>query len=73
MAYYFYLKGIKPLYNLFDSFIIVYKRYLSVKIVNSQKFKCYNPNENNNKKKYNVIFRLRLGEKNIILTFNLIF
>lgn len=69
MAYTFYLKGIKPLHHLCDCFVIVYKRYLSVKTVNSQKFKCYNPNENN-KKKYNVIFRLSLGEKNINLLIN---
>ena len=69
MAYSFYLKGIKPLHNLFDNFVIVYKRYLSIKKVNSEKFKFYNSNENNIRK-YNVIFRLSLGEKNINLLIN---
>ena len=69
MAYSFYLKGIKPLNNLLDCFIIVYAKYLSLKIVNSKKFQKYNPNENN-LKKYNVIFRLSFGEKNINLLVN---
>ena len=31
MAYFYYMEGTKPLHNLFDSFIIVHKRYLSIK------------------------------------------
>ena len=69
MAFSFYLKGIKPLHNLFDNFIIVYAKYLSLKMINSKKFQIYNPNDNN-LNKYNVIFRLSLGEKNINLLIN---
>ena len=38
MAYKYYQKGCSSLVNLNDSFIIVYKRYLCLKIVNSDKF-----------------------------------
>ena len=62
MAYSFYLKGIKPFDYLLISFIIVYSKYLSLKIVNSKKFQIYNPYENN-LKKYIVIFLLSFGEK----------
>ena len=37
-AYKYYQKGCSSLVNLNDSFIIVYKRYLCLKIVNSDKF-----------------------------------
>ena len=60
MAYSYYLKGTKPLYNLFDSFIIVYKRYLSIKKINSKKFDSL-INNKINKEKFNVIFRLSIG------------
>ena len=71
MAYSYYLKGIKPLDNLFYIFIIVYRRYSSLKKVNSSKFKIYNPNLNNkDSKKFNVIFRLSFGELNINLSIN---
>ena len=68
MAYSYYLKGCKPLYNLFSSFIIVYKRYLSLKKVDLEKFDHLNPNKIS-KIKYNVIFRLSTG-KNINLLIN---
>ena len=68
MAYFYYLKGCEPLHNLFDNFVVVYKRYLSINIVNSEKFKKFNPN--NNKINYEVTFRLSLGEKEINLLVN---
>ena len=71
MAYSYYLKGIKPLDNLFHIFIIVYRRYSSLKKVNSSKFQIYNHNlSNKDSKKFNVIFRLSFGELNINLSIN---
>ena len=61
MAYY-YMKGSKPLYELFDGFIIVYMRYLSTKKINSNKFDYLNPNKSK-KEKFNVNFRLSTGRE----------
>jgi len=68
MAYSYYSKGCNPLHHLFDSFIIVYKRYLSLKKVDLEKFDHLNPNKMS-KIKYNVIFRLSTG-KSINLLIN---
>lgn len=38
MALKYYQKGCTSLHNLHDNFIIVHKRYLSLKIINSNKF-----------------------------------
>ena len=69
MAYFYYQKGCNSLNNLFNQFIIVYKRYQSLNMVNSEKFKNFNPNKRNNNN-YNVIFRLSLGETDINLLVN---
>ena len=61
MAYSYYLKGCKPLHNIFDSFVLVHKRYLALKKVDSKKFDHLNPNKINITK-YNVIFRLSIGK-----------
>ena len=61
MAYSYYMKGTKQINDLFDSFIIVYKRYLSFQKINSKKFYDLN-NKKTIKEKFNVIFRLSIGE-----------
>ena len=68
MAHFYYMEGSKPLHNLLDYFIIVYKRYLSIKKINSKKFNDLNNNKNS-KEKFNVIFRLSTG-KDINLLIN---
>ena len=61
MAYSYYLQGCKSLFNLFDSFVIVYKRFLSIEIINSNKFD-FLKSDDKNKNKYNAIFRLSIGK-----------
>jgi TPR repeat protein len=53
----YYQKGAKPLHNIHDSFLIVYKRYLSIKKLNSEKFKL----DMNNEPKYNIFLCLSTG------------
>ena len=60
-AYEYYQKGCKPLYNIYDSFIIVYKRYLSLKKVNLKKFDIFHKNKEKNVPKFNAIFNLSFG------------
>ena len=57
LALSFYQKGCKPFHNLYDHFILVYKRYLSLKKVDSMI--NYSPNL----PKYNVIFSLSIGKQ----------
>ena len=61
MAYSYYLQGCKSLFNLFDSFVIVYKRFLSIEIINSNKFD-FLKSDDKSKNKYNAIFRLSIGK-----------
>ena len=68
MAYKYYQRGCNSLVNLNDSFIIVYKRYLSMKILLSNKF-LYLYSFANNTQMYFVNFRLSIG-KDIILQVN---
>ena len=58
MAYKYFQKGCSSLHNLNDSFVIVYKRYLSLKIINSNKFKTFRSPCHHS---FNVIFRLSIG------------
>ena len=69
LALQYYKRGCKSLHNLHDSFVIVYKRFLSLKIINSNKF-------NNNlssipNKIYNIKFRLSSGNIDIFLPINI--
>ena len=59
MAYKYFQKGCSSLHNLHDSFVIVYKRYLSLKIINSNKFKTFRSPCNHS---FNAIFRLSMEE-----------
>ena len=67
LALKYYQKGCTSLNNIYDSFVIVYKRYLSLKIVNSNKF-------GNLAKKsiptLNIKFRLSAGNIDIMLPIN---
>ena len=60
-AYQYYQRGCYSLVNLNDSFIIVYKRYLSLKIVQSDKFLSLFCIANNNNPSFIVKFRLSVG------------
>ena len=60
-AYHYYQRGCHSLVNLNDSFIIVYKRYLSLKIVQSDKFLSLFCKVNNNIPSFLVKFRLSIG------------
>ena len=60
MAYKYYQKGCSSLVNLNDSFIIVYKRYLCLKILNSDKFISLFCLSNNNPT-FLVCFKLTTG------------
>ena len=67
LALKYYQKGCTSLNNIYDSFVIVYKRYLSLKIINSNKF-------GNLAKKsiptLNIKFRLSAGNIDIMLPIN---
>ena len=67
LAFKYYKKGCTSLHNLYDSFVIVYKRYLSLKIINSNKFGNLSKTSN---KKYDVKFRLSAGNIDILLPIN---
>ena len=67
LALKYYQKGCKSLHNINDSFVIVYKRYLSLKIINSNKFGNLTKNPN---KIFNAKFRLSAGNIDIILPIN---
>jgi len=67
MALQFYKKGCNSLFNLFDNFVIVYKRFLSLKKVNSNKFGNLQYKSN---KTYCVTFRLSAGNIDIKLPIN---
>lgn len=58
MAFLYYQKGCRSLLNLSDSFIIVYKRYLSLKITKSMVMKS---SANNNIPSFNVNLKLSTG------------
>ena len=63
LALKYYQKGCTSLNNIYDSFVIVYKRYLSLKIINSNKF------GNLAKKSFptlNIKFRLSAGNIDIM-------
>ena len=60
MAYKYYQKGCASLVSLNDSFIIVYKRYLCLKILQSDKYISLFPLYNNNPS-FIVKFRLSTG------------
>lgn len=57
LALSYYQKGAKPLHNIYDSFLMVYKRYLSIEKLNSKKYKL----NMNNEPKYNIFFCLSIG------------
>ena len=63
----FYQKGCKSLHNLYDSFIIVYYRYLSLQKIKSDKYSYLISNSNNLNKK-NVIVCLSAGNIDIKLS-----
>ena len=67
LARLYYQKGCKSLHSLKDSFIIVYKRYLSLKIINSNRLG--NPYRVGNKT-YNLNFILSAGNIKIKLQIN---
>ena len=67
MALKYYKKGCKSLFNLLDSFVIVYKRFLSLKIINSNKFGNLQYKSN---KVYHLNFRLSAGNIDINLPIN---
>jgi hypothetical protein len=69
MALKYYKKGCNSLFNIYDSFIIVYKRFLSLKIINSNKFGNLQYKSNKGKV-YNVNFRLSAGNVDIKLPIN---
>ena len=58
MAFLYYQKGCRSLLNLSDSFIIVYKRYLSLKITKSMVMKS---SANNNIPSFNINLKLSIG------------
>lgn len=60
-AYEFYQKGCKELYNIYDSFVIVYKKYLSLKKINLKKFDIFRLKNEENIFKFNAIFNLSIG------------
>ena len=66
---YYYKKGCKSLHNLYDSFIIVYYRYLSLKKINSDKYKNLDNNLNKLNKK-NIVIWLSAGNIDVNLTIN---
>ena len=61
-AYQLYERGCYSLLSLNDSFIIVYKRYLSLKKVQSDKFKSLFSIPNNNSPPFDLNFRLSTGK-----------
>ena len=63
----FYQKGCKSLHNLYDGFIIVYYRYLSLQKIKSDKYSYLISNSNNLNKK-NVIVCLSAGNIDIKLS-----
>ena len=67
MALKYFKKGCNSLFNLYDNFVIVYKRFLSLKIINSNKFG--NLQYKSNKVNY-VNFRLSAGNVDINLPIN---
>ena len=67
MALKYFKKGCNSLFNLYDNFVIVYKRFLSLKIINSNKFG--NLQYKSNKVNY-VNFRLNAGNVDINLPIN---
>ena len=68
IAYSYYQKGCGSLIFLEDNFIIVYKRYLSLKKVNSKDFIEFNSNINN-KNNFSILISLTIGT-NITLLVN---
>ena len=64
----YYQKGCNSLRNIRDSFIIVYTRFLSLKIINSNKFGNLTSIPD---KKYNIKFRLSAGNLDINLPINI--
>ena len=62
-AYHFYERGCYSLLSLNDSFIIVYKRYLSLKKINSEKFKTLFSLTDNNSPSFSLNFRLSTGKE----------
>ena len=67
LALKYYQKGCTSLHGIHDSFVIVYKRYLSLKIINSNKFGNLTKNPN---KTFNVKFRLSAGNIDINIPIN---
>ena len=69
MAFSFYQKGSNSLHNLFDRFMIVYYRYLSLKKIKSDKYNYLSSNSNCLNTK-NVLVCLSVGNLDIKLSLN---
>ena len=62
-AYQLYERGCYSLFSLNDSFIIVYKRYLSLTKIRSEKFRnIFSLSDNNNTPSFSLNFRLSTGK-----------
>ena len=69
-AYEFYKRGCVNFFNIYDNFIIVYKRYLSLKKINLNKFNIFHKKVEVNIIKFNAKFHLSKGGNPINLQIN---
>ena len=67
MALKYYQKGCNSLHNIYDSFIIVFKRFQSLKKIKSNKFVNHT---NKSNKTFNINFRLSAGDVDIKFPIN---